>query len=242
MTRIDLARELIRRMHATHGDQIVLGGSLTIPGEHDPWSALKLWFVVEDSLVLRERHLLFQEVTVAMLVTERRHLEAELADPGLQWATMMGRLDQLHPLVGDADLVAQWRTLGMSLNHEAFLIGVATHLPALVFQAYGRLRAAAARNDELDARLVVSAMIEELCQALCLINRRWVTSEGYPALEQSMAFAVRPEGYAHLVNALLTAQQLSELVPSAGELMAAYWRLLVAQNMSIQRYQKIEQI
>ncbi|MBP1467664.1 hypothetical protein EYB53_018260 [Candidatus Chloroploca sp. M-50] len=242
MTRLDLARELLRRMYTTYGDQIVLGGSLAIPGEDDPWSGLKLWFVVEDSLVFRERHLLFQEVTVAMLVTERRHLEAELGGPGLQWATMMGRLDQLQPLVGDADLVAQWRTLGMRLDHEAFLIGVATHLPALVFQAYGRLRAAAARNDELDATLGARCMIDELCQALCLINRRWVIVEGYPAIEQSMAFPVQPEGYAHLVNALLTAQQLSDLVPSAGALMSAYWRLLVTQNMHIQRYQKIEQI
>ncbi|NCC37358.1 MAG: hypothetical protein EOM24_35905 [Chloroflexia bacterium] len=175
-------------------------------------------------------------------MTERRHLEAELADPGLQWATMMSRLARLHPLVGNTDLVAQWRTLGMRLDHEAFLIGVATHLPALVFQAYGRLRAAAARNDEYDAKLGARCMLEELCQAICLINRRWVTAEEYPAIEQSMALPVQPEGYAHLVNALLSAQQLSDLVPSAGALMSAYWRLLVTQNMHIQRYQKIEQI
>lgn len=242
--RAGLAREIADHMVARHGDAILLGGVFgsAARGDDTPFSDLDLLFVARDGAGLAGRSLLFKHVVISMQVVAAGELEAELRGPGAAWPFWMGVLEVVRPLVGDAAQLERWRALGLSLDETAFLTGAARHLPGLVFESYGRIRSCAARNNQRDARAAALEVVYELQRALCLLNRRWVTRDYFAGVAQSFAFPLRPEGYEELAPRLLEAHELPEIVTVAGQLVAAYWRLLAACQMSVQNYQRVEDL
>jgi predicted nucleotidyltransferase len=239
-----LAREIAVRMAARHGDALLVGGvyGSTARGEATEWSDLNLLFVYRAGAAPTSRQLLVHGIVVDLRVVTETALEAELGGPGAAWPCWMGLLATLQPLAGDQAHLARWRALGLALEREAFLIGAARHLPGLVFASYGRIRSCGARRSPHDAPAAAVAVVYELVQALCLLNRRWLTC-GYGAgLAQSYDFPLLPEGYASLAPRLLAARELDSIVTDAGALVAAYGRLLAREMMGVPNYQQVEQL
>lgn len=242
--RARLARDLAGHLAARHGDAILVGGVFgsAARGDDTLYSDLDMLFVARDGAGVEGRSLLFKHMVVSIKVVAEGALEAELGGPGAEWPFWMGVLAELRPLAGDPAHLERWRALGMALDGPAFLARAARHLPGLVFESYGRIRSCAARGNERDATPAALEVVYELMQALCLLNRRWVTRDYYAGLEQSFAFPLRPAGYEELAPRLLAARELPEIVTVAGQLVAAYWQLLAANEMTVQNYQRVEDL
>lgn len=242
--RAQLAREIAEHMVARHGDAILLGGVFgsAARGDDTPFSDLDMLFVTRDGAGIAGRSLLFKHVVISLRVVAADELEAQLRGPGADWPFWMGVLEAVRPLVGDPAHIERWRAMGLELDGPTFLARAACHLPGLVLESYGRIRSCAARNNPRDARAAALEVVYELQRALCLLNRRWVTRDYSAGIVQSSAFPLRPEGYEELAPRLLDAHDLNEIVTVAGQLVAAYWRLLAACQMTIQNYQRVEDL
>lgn len=243
-SRIKLAQDLAGLMGARHGEALFVGGVFgsAARGDDTPFSDLDMLFVVRDGTAVASRSFIVKDSPVNLKVVTAGELEATLAGPGVDWPFWMGVLEALRPLVGDARHLARWRELGLALDPQTFLARAALHLPGLVFESYGRIRSCAVRHNERDAFPAALEVVYEIQQALCLINRRWVTRDYSAGLEQSFAFPLRPAGYEDLAPRLLAARELSEIVMLAGQLVAAYWRLLVSQSMTVPNYQQADEL
>ncbi len=239
-----LAQELTAQFRTRYGDRLLLAGlyGSTLRGEVTEWSDLDLLVVLRDAAGPPSRSFVLQGLTLDLLIVPLERLEADLREPGLAWPRWMGMLAELRPLAGETATLTRWRELGMALDEQQFLIAAARHLPQLVFPTYGRIRSSAARGAWRDALPAASALVYELQQSLCLLNRRWVTRAGYAGLEQSFSLPLCPEGYARLATELLAAHELQTIVPLAGALVAAYWRLLVTHSMAPPNYQRVDQL
>lgn len=239
-----LARAIAARMAAQHGDTLLLGGvyGSTARGAATAWSDLNMLFVRRAGAASSSRQLLMHGIIVDIQMVAEAELEAELGGPGAAWPRWMSLIETIQPLVGDRAHLARWRGLGLALEREAFLIGAARHLPGLVFAAYGRIRSCGARRSASEAPAAALTLVYELVQALCLLNRRWLTCGLSAGLEQSYDFPLLPEGYASLAPCLLVARELDSIVTDAGALVAAYGRLLAREMMSIPNYQQVEQL
>lgn len=242
--RTNLARDLASLMAARHGEAILVGGvyGSAARGDATVFSGLDMLFVVGDGAAIESRSFLFKDIAVGLKVAGEHAIEAELRGPGADWPRWMGLLEELRPLVGDPAHLARWRELGLALDGRTFLTRAARHLPALVFASYGRIRSCAVRGNRRDAMPAAIEMAYELRQALCLLNRHWVTRDDYAGFEQSFAFPRRPAGYETLVPQLLDARELPEIVTLAGQLVGAYWRLLATIDMTVPSYQDVEQL
>lgn len=243
-TRNKLAHALAARLTALYGDQIMLVGafgSLT-RGEDTPWSDLDMLVITRPGAGIASRTFIYQSIPVVLNTVDQVELEASLARPGPRWPYWMGVLDVLQTLAGDQAQIRRWQDLGLSLDDQAFRAAAVAYLPGLVFESYGRIRSCAARKNERDAPMAAIEVIFEICTALCLLNRRWVTRDYYTGIEQSFSFALRPQDYEQLVSQLWVAHELDQIVALAGALVASYWRLLASCAMTPQNYQTLESL
>jgi hypothetical protein len=69
-------------------------------------------------------------------------------------------------------------------------------------------------------------MLFEMRDALCLLNKRWVTYDYYQGLVQTYEFPKIPDKYQYLVPALYVVRDFDEIVPLAARLMLAFWHLM----------------
>ena len=242
--KLSLAHDLAARMGEKHGDALLVGGLIgaVARGDDTSFSDLDMVFVARAGSGVEGRFLLFQGVPVHLIVADAAELEAELRGPGLSWPYWMGVLEVLQPMLGDPAHLQRWRSLGMASDAQTFRVTVERLLPALALESYGRIRSCGLRRNARDAPALALELVYELKTALCLLNRRWVTRDYFAGVEQSFRFPLIPAGYAELALRLLDARELEVIVDLAGQLMAAYWRLLAVEGAVVQNYQKLEQL
>ncbi|NJN18451.1 MAG: nucleotidyltransferase domain-containing protein [Oscillochloris sp.] len=242
-TRIQFGRDLAARLRDRYGAVILLFGMLgsSARGEATEWSDVDLLAVTTDATIA-SRTLIYQGAPVVLHVISEADLTAALRKPGLSWPYWMGVLAEVRPLLGDRAAVARWQALGTELDDTEFQQAVEPLLPELVFESYGRIRSSAARNNRRDAAHAAVEVIYELRTALCLLNRRYVTRDYFAGIEQTFAFRLQPDDYPTLVTQLWDAHELEAIVPPAGKLMAAYWRLLAACGLNIPNYQRVNDL
>lgn len=243
-TRQQLAHELARHLMAQHGADLVLVGLFgsAARGDDTPWSDLDVLVVARDAAPLPPPAFVLQGIVVELHPVHEGTLLRSLRGAGPDWPYWMGIVTALKPLAGDPAHVTRWREAGLATDDQRFRLMAALDLPSLVLVPYAQIRSAAARQHTHDAHVAALRLVDDLVIALCLLNRRWLTRGGSAGLRESMGFEVQPDGYAELAPALCDAHELSSIVNLAGQLMAAYWRLLAVNDAILQNYQRIEQI
>ena len=242
--RWQLAQDLVQRMVGQYGDGILLAAvyGSTARGTDTPWSDLELWFVTEDGASAQGQQFLYRGIAAGYEVHPRSELERALSKPTSHWPFYMGVLSVLHVLHGDAGLVGRWLALGRSAPEEGFRELLRARLPGLVHESYGRILSCQARGNLHDIGANVIEVLYEMKEALCLLNRRWVTHDYYQGYQETFGFPFLPDDYQELVDALWYASQTDEIVPLAKRLFANYVRLLEAHGLSPVDYQRIEDI
>jgi hypothetical protein len=242
--RWQLAQNLCDRLVARYPGEILIGGvyGSAARGTDTAWSDLEMFFVVQDGSQIKRQHLLYRGIAVGYQAIQQRELEAILTTPSNEWPYHMGMLSVLHVLHGDPALIQAWLRMGQMVPEERFRAALEAALPALVVESYGRIHSCRERGNLRDVGIAAIEVLLEMNQALCLLNRRWVTHDYYQGLVDAFSFPKLPEGYAKLVPALWSAREIEEIVPLAEQLMAGYWRLLADEGIKVTDYHSIDDI
>jgi hypothetical protein len=242
--RLQLAQDLCDRLVARYPGEIVVGGvyGSVARGADTEWSDLEMLFIVRDGSQTKGQHLIYQGIAVGYRAIQQHELEAILTIPSLEWPFHMGMLSVLHVLHGDSALIQTWLRMGEAVPEERFRAALETALPVLVVESYGRIHSCRQRGNVRDIGIAAIEVLLEMNQALCLLNRRWVTHDYYHGLVDAFRFPKLPEGYAELASALWSAHQIDEIVPLAERLVASYWRLLADEGINIADYRTLDDI
>ncbi len=242
--RWQLAQAVCTRMTQMYPGDVIIGGvyGSTARGTDTGWSDLEMLFVVRDSSPAKGQHFIYRGTAVGYLVIEEVALMETLTTPMLKWPFYMGVLSVLHVLYGDPGRIEVWLRLGQAVPPEKFKAALEAALPGLVVESYGRILSCRQRGNVLDIWPAVLEVLDEGKQALCLLNRRWVTHDYYQGLLDTFDFPKLPEGYRELVPALWTARTMEEIVPLATRLIGNFWRLLADEGIRIPDYQSVEEI
>ncbi|MGB9737516.1 MAG: hypothetical protein C0184_09935 [Chloroflexus aggregans] len=235
VVRQQIARDLCHRLATRDGERLIVAGmieSATLPNEFDPLALL----VISTPPRLCQSFLV-QGITVTVTTITPDELTAVVRTPDVRWPQWLGWLARLQVLVGDDSRVQAWLAQARALPERDFYRRIAPHMPQLAFGCYGALRAAAARRQEREVRWLVPILLTELHTALCLINRRWSSHNHIDALVESYHFALQPRDWPPLVEALLAASDLDEIVRLAGTIMGNYWQLLVRCELTVEQHQ-----
>lgn len=242
--RWQLAQGLTQRMVAKYGEGILLGGvyGSTARGTDTLWSDLELWFVVRDGVAAHSQQLLYRAIASGYDVHLCSELERALTTPTSHWPFYMGVLTVLRVLHGDPGLVDRWLEMGRSAPAEGFRELLRTRLPGLVHESYGRILSCEARGNRHDVGAAVIEVLYEMKEALCLINRRFVTHDYYQGFCETFTFPLLPADFRELVDALWYATEIDEIVPLAREIHANYLRLLQDLDLSAPAYDRVEDV
>jgi kanamycin nucleotidyltransferase len=242
--RLQLANELCARFAARYSDQLLLGGiyGSTARNSDTPWSDLEMLFVVADDCPAQSSHFIFQMTAVEYQVYRKSQLETTLRTPSRQWPFHMSMLDTLEVLHGDPTQTRTWLEMGLSLPLEQFHRTLEDLLPGLMVEAFGRIHTFHERGNQYDVHLVIAEMLYEMRDALCLLNKRWVTHDYYRGLVETFTFPKIPENYQYLVPALYVVRRFDEIVPLANRLMANFWRLMEREGIKVRHYVSFDEI
>ena len=239
--RWQIAVQLVERIAQVYPGQLLLGGvyGSTSRGTDTEWSDLELLIVVEDGCQAQGRHLLLRGTVVGYRVYRRSELEEIVRTPSLKWPFHMGVLSVLKPLYGDPALIKEWLALGQSAPDEKFRAALVEALPDLVYESYGRIMSCRERGNARDITHAAIEVIYEMRQALCLLNRRWVTHDYFEGIRDSFSFPKLPAGYVTLVTALWDVRDIETTVWVATELVNNYSYLLRAEGVVAPMYESI---
>lgn len=242
--RVRLAQELCARTATAFPGDLLLAGlyGSTARGTDTPWSDLELLFVVRDGGRPRSRELLCQGIAVTVTALPRRKLERTLTHPCRQWPFWMGILSVLEVLHGDPAQPAAWLQMGQAVPPHAFRQALERELPGLVVESYGRILSCQARGNRDDIACAVLEVLFEMRDALCLLNRRWVTHDYFQGLLETFGFPRLPAGYRELVPALWQAREIDEIAPLAERLYVGYRRLLAEEGLRWPDYPDVSQV
>jgi kanamycin nucleotidyltransferase len=242
--RMQLAQGLCARMVARHSDAILLGGvyGSTARGTDTRWSDLEMLFVVRDGSKAEGEEFLYRGTAIGYQVIEQGKLEELLTNPSLKWPFWMGVLSVLKVLHGDPEQVRAWMQLGQSVPEKKFREALEASLPGLVVESYGRILSCRERGNTHDIGCAVIEVLFEMNQALCLLNRRWVTHDYYQGLADAFGFPKLPKGYRDLVPALWSAREIDEIVPLAEMLVHNFWQLLADEGIEVKNYQAVDDL
>jgi hypothetical protein len=242
--RWQLAQDLCDRMVARYPGEILIGGvyGSAARGADTVWSDLEMLFVVQDGSQAKGQHLLYHGIAVGYEAIQQRELETSVSTPSLDWPFRMGVLDVLHVLYGDPALIQTWLRMAAAIPEERFRAALEAALPALVVESYGRIHSCRERANLRDIGIAAIEVLLEMNQALCLLNRRWVTHDYYQGLVDAFSFPKLPADYAKLAPALWSAREIEEIVPLAEQLMAGYWRLLADEGIGVINYRTVDEI
>ncbi|HDR06066.1 MAG TPA: hypothetical protein ENN88_00370 [Candidatus Coatesbacteria bacterium] len=239
-----LALRLAQALRERHGEELLLCGlyGSAMRGTDTPWSGLDLFCVVSDLCPLETKSFLYRGIHVGVEVKRQDGLELLLDYPTLDWPRVMGILSVLSPLAGDGDLVTHWLELGESAPPERFRKLLGVNLPDLVFESYGRLRSSIERREPDDLLSVIYRFLGEMNLVLCLLNRRWLTRDGFGALAEVAGFPLLPAGYAVSAPGLWRARSLDAACSLADRLFAAYLALLTEQGLLPRDYADLAEL
>lgn len=245
---MQLARDLCDRMVTRHPGDIRLGGvyGSTARGTDTPWSDIEILFVLRDGSEIEGKHFIYRGIAVGYRAIEQRRLEELLTHPSLvigdRWPFWMGMLSVLEVLYGDPEQVKAWLRLGQSVPAERFREALEASLSGLVVESYGRILSCRDRRNTQDIGCAVLEVLFEMNQALCLLNRSWVTHDYYQGLVDAFSFPKLPEGYQDLVSALWSAREIDEIVLLAERLVGNFWRLLADEGIKVADYQSVDDL
>lgn len=233
--RWQFACDLTARMTAQFPGEIIVGGvyGSTARGTDLATSDLDMLFVGRDGSAARSAHLLHRGTAISYRVVSQGELAHVLTTPTAEWPFLMGVLSTLHLLHGEQQAVNDWLNRGQMVPAERFRALLAAELPGLVVESYGRILSCAARGNIHDIGCAVVEVLFEMRQALCLLNQRWVTHDYYAGLLDTFDFAKLPTEYMQIVPALWAARDIPTITALARRLVAAYWQLLLDENIVV---------
>jgi hypothetical protein len=246
--RIDLARVLCDRMVGKYGADIIIGGlyGSTATGLDIASSDLEMLFVVSDGCKAEGQTLVYRGMPVFYSVTRRGELEKRLADPSLDgvfnWPFWMGVLSVLKVIHGEQAQILTWLEIGRSVPDEKFKEALERELPGLILESYGRILSCRERNNPDDLYCAVLEVLFEMKDALCLLNRRWVTHDYFGGLTDSFQFPKLPRSYRDLVPRLWRARGFDEVIPMAEELVADFWKMMAEEGVGLRNYKEVSDI
>jgi kanamycin nucleotidyltransferase len=246
--RARLAEDLCARVVDKYGDGIILGGvyGSTARGTDTTWSDLEMLFITRDECGARGQHFLFRDIAISYMVLPRSRLEELLADPSVEgvcgWSFYMGVLSILKVLHGQAHEVEAWLDIGRNVPETRFREALEGRLPGLITESYGRIHSCRARGNRDDWHCAVLEVLFEMREALCLLNRTWVTHDYLQGMEDTFRFPTLPRRYEQIVPALWRARDLEEALPLAVELVENFWRLMDEEGIKVRRYDIVSDI
>jgi len=242
--RAQLARDIIARMVAKYPDDIVLGGvyGSTATGTDTGWSDLELQFVVRDGSKVRQKQFTFKDTAVGLFVLDQGKLEKRLTNPSPSWPFLMGVLSVLKVECGDPEQLQAWLRLGQAVPMEKFREALEESLPGLVTESHGRIHSCIERGSLEDIGCAVIEVMFEMRDALCLLNRRWVTHDYYQGLMQVCDFQKQPRRYKELVRALHATQDPQELARLSDALVSDFWQFLAEEGIKVVNYTRAEDL
>jgi len=246
--RMQLAKDLCLRMVATYPNDILLGGvyGSTARGTDTLWSDLDMMFVVREKNPIKGKHFVYRNTAVGYRVIGEQRLRELLAHPsldaGCNWSLWMGLLSVLQVLYGNPAQVRSWLQLGQSVPVERFREALEESLQGLVVESYGRILSCRERGNTRDIGCAVLEVLFQMNEALCLLNRRWVTHDYYQGLVDAFDFPKLPERYQELVPALWSARDVEKIVALAETLVHNFWRLLAEEGIKARDYQHVSEL
>jgi hypothetical protein len=246
--RMHLAQALCDRIVGKYGTEVILGGlyGSTARGLDIQTSDLEMLFVVGDGCKARGQQLVYRGMPVFYSVTARGELEKTLANPSLDgvfnWPFWMGVLSVLKVMHGAQSHVEAWLEIGRAVPDERFRKALEEELPGLILESYGRILSCRERNNPDDVYCAVLEVLFEMRDALCLLNRSWVTHDYSHGLTDSFRFARVPRSYRELAPKLWRAQGLDQAIPMAEELVGDFWRLMDEEGVRLRDYNDVSDV
>ena len=246
--RMQLAQGLCDRVVEKYQDGIILGGlyGSTARGLDTRWSDLEMLFITRDGCTAQGQQFIYRGIAAGFMVMERGKLEELLSNPSLEgfcgWPFYMGVLSVMKVLYGDQSQVETWLKMGSTVPEAKFREALVRHLPGLVTESYGRILSCKERGNEDDLYCAVLEVLFEMRDALCLLNRSWVTHDYMQAQIDSFRFPILPRRYEELVPMLWRARGFDEVMPLAGELVENFWQLMSEAGLTVPDYKAVSDI
>jgi hypothetical protein len=246
--RMRLAQELCDRLVEKYPDGIILGGiyGSVARGLDTEWSDLEMLFITRDGCAAQGQHLFYRGTAVGYTVIVRSKLEESLTNPSLEsvcgWPFWMGVLSVLKVLYGERSQVEAWLRMGRDVPDAKFRKTLEKHLPGLIVESYGRIFSCRERNNQDDWYCAVLEVLFEMKDALCLLNKSWVTHDYLQGLIDSFQFPKLPRSYKEIVPMLWHARDIEEVMPLAKELVDDFWQLMGEEGIKAREYDTVSDI
>jgi hypothetical protein len=246
--RIQLAQELCDRFVGEYAPDVIVGGvyGSTAQGLDIQWSDLEMLFITRDGCKAQGQHLLCRGMPVTYSVIARSDFEQSLTNPSLDgvcnWPFWMGVLSVLKVVHGEQSQVEAWLQMGRAVPYERFKRALEKQLPGLILESYGRIFSCKERNNQDDLYCAVLEVLFEMKDALCFLNKSWVTHDYLQGLIDSFRFPKLPQRYKELVPRLWHAQDFDEVIPPAKELVENFWQLMAEEEIHVQDYNEVSDI
>ena len=132
--------------------------------------------------------------------------------------------------------------MGRAVPEETFRKALEDELPGLIRESYGRIFSCYERDNQDDLYCAVLEVLFEMRDALCLLNRSWVTHDYLQGMVDSFRFQKLPVRYKELVLELWRAQNFEEVIPRARELVENFWQLMKDEGVDVRDHQEINDI
>jgi len=242
--RIALAQTVCDRFVGQYKDRVIIGGVFgsAAKGSDTEWSDLEMLFIVKDECKARSQQFLYRGIAVNYSVVKNSKLEKILKHPCLEgdtgWPFYMGVLSVLEVLYGDRSRVRAWLKMGEGVPYAKFKKALEKELPGLVNESYGRILSCKARNNMDDWYCAVLEVLFEMRDALCLLNKSWVTHDYYQGLIDTFKFSKLPQRYKELVPLLWHVQDIDTAIVLVMELTENFQQLLKEQGIKCTEFEK----
>lgn len=246
--RMRCAQELCSRLVEKYKEGIILCGvyGSTAQGLDVDRSDLEMLLVIRDDCEARGQHLLYRDIAVGYMVVARSRLEELLANPSLEgacgWPFYMGVLNVLKVLWGERSQVDAWLKIGEEVPYAAFREALEDHLPQLIVESYGRIFSCRERGNQDDWYCAVLEVLFEMRDALCLLNRSWVTHDYMQGMMDTLRFPLLPRRYEEVLLALWRARDIDQAIPLAQELVENFRQLLSEEGIKLRVYDAVSGI
>jgi len=245
---MQLAQALCERFVDKYGPDVIIGGvyGSTARGLDIQSSDLEMLFITRDGCKAQGRQVVYRGMPVFYSVVARGDFEQSLTHPSLDgvftWPFRMGVLSVLKVIHGEPSQVEAWLQMGGAVPDEKFKEALEEALPGLILESYGRIFSCKERNNQDDLYCAVLEVLFEMKDALCLLNRSWVTHDYLQGLVDSFRFPKLPKRYEVLVPRLWHARGFDEVIPPAKELVENFRQLMAEEGIGLQDFNEVSDI